>query len=116
MMTVKQGLLRRIAVPLGVLLAPALIGLAAPASADPDPDAAAFLESLRAAGISYSGSADQVIATAKTVCRLIGSGKSGQDVLAVLQQGNPGLTVDHGSVFMGIAARSYCPNQLAPAG
>lgn len=103
--------LRRVVAVVGVLLA-----LAAPAYADPDGDQAAFLESLRAAGITYSGSTDQVIATAKTVCRMIGAGKSGPDVLAVLQQGNPGLTTDHGSMFIGIAARSYCPSQLVPAG
>lgn len=104
----------RLAVAL--LAAPITIGLAVPASGDPGTEDAAFLDSLRLAGINYSGDPSQVIATAKTVCSLIGDHKSGQDVLVMLQERNPGLSIDHGSKFIGMAARSYCPNQLAVGG
>ncbi len=97
-----------------------LVGFAGPARGDPDvggtaDPAAAFLASLRAAGITYS-SLEQTIATAQGVCRLIRSGKPGPQILADLQARNPGLTTEHAAQFSAIAARSYCPDQLVPAG
>ncbi|MBS9533364.1 DUF732 domain-containing protein [Mycobacterium sp. M1] len=94
------------------LTAGTALGLAAPSVADPDMDDIVFLETLRSAGISYSGNEGQVIATAKQVCSLIGSGKSAPDVLAALQERNPSLTLDHGTQFIAISAHSYCPNQI----
>jgi hypothetical protein len=40
------------------------------------------------------------------------------EVLEGLKERNPGLSTEHGTVFVGIAARSYCPDQLVqnPAG
>ncbi|OHV06144.1 DUF732 domain-containing protein [Mycobacterium talmoniae] len=89
------------------------IGLAGPAHGDPDTDAA-FLASLQAAGITYTD-ADQVITSAKTVCRLITDGQPAPEVLAILRARNPELTHDHAARFVGIAVRSYCPDQLAPS-
>lgn len=99
-----------------LLSAPLAICLAVPALADPEPGDtdAAFLASLQSAGITYSGPPDQVIGIGKSVCTLMGEGKSGQDVLTELQNRNPGLSIEHGSQFIGIAAHSYCPQRLTP--
>ncbi|MGH3524160.1 MAG: DUF732 domain-containing protein [Mycobacterium sp.] len=98
-----------------------MIGVGGPAHADPDAggtpdgtDSAAFLDSLQAAGITYSRR-DLAITTAEAVCRLVGNGRSGPEVVAVLQTRNPGLTPEHAAQFLAIALRSYCPNQLAPS-
>jgi hypothetical protein len=89
--------------------------IAAPAQADPTDADAAFLGSLRAAGITYNN-ADQAIVTAKLVCQLIAEGKASSDVLEGLKSRNPGLTTEHGTQFVGIAAQLYCPDQLVRNG
>ncbi|KLO31347.1 hypothetical protein ABW16_00260 [Mycolicibacter heraklionensis] len=91
------------------------ICLAAPAHADPSETDTAFLVSLRAAGITYTN-ADQAIITAKLVCGLIAEGKPSPEVLEGLKARNPGLTTEHGTQFVGIAAQSYCPDQLVRNG
>ncbi|CAJ1495181.1 DUF732 domain-containing protein [[Mycobacterium] kokjensenii] len=91
----------------------AAVCVAGPAHADPvgsDADAA-FLGSLTAAGITYSYP-DQAIITAKLVCKLIAQGKPSAEVLEGLKERNPGLTTEHGTQFVGIAAQLYCPDQL----
>ncbi|WP_420110018.1 DUF732 domain-containing protein [Mycolicibacter arupensis] len=89
--------------------------IAVPAHADPTDADAAFLGSLRAAGITYNN-ADQAIVTAKLVCQLIAEGKASSDVLEGLKSRNPGLTTEHGTQFVGIAAQLYCPDQLVRNG
>jgi len=89
----------------------AVIGLAGPAHADPADTDAAFLAALQAAGITYNRG-DQAIVTAKMVCGFIAEGKPSPEVLDALKARNPGLTTEHGSQFVGIAAQSYCPEQL----
>jgi hypothetical protein len=97
-----------------------MIGFAGPAPADPDgsgasdTDSAAFLDTLRAAGISYSNE-DMAIAAAHVVCRLTRLGKSGPEVVTILKNNNPELTTEHAAQFMAIAERSYCPQELAPS-
>ncbi|UVO11199.1 DUF732 domain-containing protein [Mycobacterium sp. SVM_VP21] len=88
---------------------------AAPAQADPSETDTTFLVSLRAAGITYNN-ADQAIITAKLVCGLIAEGKPSPDVLEGLKARNPGLTTEHGTQFVGIAAQLYCPDQLVRNG
>ncbi|OBK84327.1 DUF732 domain-containing protein [Mycolicibacter sinensis] len=88
-----------------------LIGLAAPAQADPATDDTDFLAALQAAGITYNRP-DQAVVTARMVCKLITDGKPSTEVLEGLKERNPGLSTEHGTVFVGIAARSYCPDQL----
>lgn len=88
--------------------------LAGSAQADPPDTDGAFLAALQAAGISYS-QGDQAVVTAKMVCRFIAEGKPSPEVLNGLKERNPGLTTEHGTVFVGIAARSYCPDQLVQA-
>jgi hypothetical protein len=99
---------RFLAAPLGALV---MIVLAGPAQADPPDTDTDFLAALQAAGITYNA-ADQAIVTAKMVCGLMTEGKPSPEVLAGLKARNPGLTTEHGAQFVGIAARSYCPDQL----
>jgi hypothetical protein len=90
-----------------------MIGLAAPAYGDPGDgfDDAGFLATVRDAGITYSSS-DRAIAFAKSVCGWMGNGKSGPELVQNLQNGNPGLTTDHATLFVAISAKYYCPQQL----
>lgn len=88
---------------------------AAPAHADPSETDTAFLVSLRAAGITYNN-ADQAIITAKMVCGFIAEGQPSPQVLEGLKARNPGLTTEHGTQFVGIAAQVYCPDQLVRNG
>ncbi|GFG71328.1 DUF732 domain-containing protein [Mycolicibacter senuensis] len=97
---------------------------AVPAAADPGPGAqldsdaaavavhhAAFLESLDAAGITYS-SAGQAIEAARAVCGLVDRGEPGLQVISDLKATNPGFTTDGAAQFAAIAANTYCPHQL----
>ncbi|MCV7413342.1 glycine cleavage system P protein [Mycobacterium florentinum] len=99
---------------LALLGVSAMIGLAAPAHGDPDaaPDDAGFLATVRGAGITYTDSG-QAVAFGKSVCGLIRAGKPGPELVGDLQRKNPGLTTAHATLFIGIAAKYYCPQQLA---
>jgi hypothetical protein len=88
-----------------------MIGLPGPAQADPADVDTDFLAALQAAGITYNRG-DQAVTTAKMVCKFIAEGKPSPEVLDGLKERNPGLTTEHGTIFVGIAARSYCPDQL----
>jgi hypothetical protein len=103
--------MRPLLAPLGVSI---MIGLAAPAYGDPGggSDDVAFLATVRGAGITYTDSG-QAIAFGKAVCGLIGAGKSGPELVSDLQRNNPGLTADHATLFVGISAKYYCPQQLS---
>ncbi len=97
---------------LALLGASALIGLAAPAYANPDDGIdASFLATMRDAGLNYTSSV-QAIAFAKSVCGSLGNGKSGPELIRDLQRDNPDLTTDHAALFVAISAKYYCP-QLA---
>jgi hypothetical protein len=99
---------------LALLGAAAMIGLAAPAYGAPDggSDDAGFLATVRSAGITYTDEG-RAVAFGKSVCGLIAAGKSGPELVQNLQRNNPGLTTDHATLFVGIAAKYYCPQQLA---
>lgn len=90
-----------------------MLGLAAPAHSDPadGSDDAGFLTTVRGAGLTYTDSA-QAVAFGKTVCALMAAGKSGPELIQHLQRNNPGLTTDHATLFVGIAAKYYCPQRL----
>jgi hypothetical protein len=96
--------------PVGVLI---LIGLAAPASAEPEGDDAAFLAALRNAGLTYS-SPSQAIASAKAVCGLMGRGETGLQVVNDIKNENPGMSLDAAAQFAAIASNTYCPEHLTP--
>ncbi|MEB3050873.1 DUF732 domain-containing protein [Mycolicibacter sp. MYC123] len=108
-MTHRAALLAGVAGPAAIAAA----ALAGPVQADPattDTDNT-FLGALRASGITYNH-ADQAIITAKLVCGLIAEGRPSPEVLEGLKARNPGLSTEHGTLFVGIAAHTYCPDQL----
>ena len=91
----------------------AMIGVAAPASADSNDDA--FLASLQAAGITYPDP-DRVIAAGKWVCQAVGQGTQLADAVKTIQTQNPGLHGDNAARFTAIAANVYCPQALSANG
>lgn len=100
---------------MGLLGVWAVIGLAAPASADPDTggvDQASFLASLRSAGITYK-TPEAAVQFAQAVCTAMGNGEYGPQMVNDLKGQNPGLTTDHATSFLAIAAKYYCPQQLS---
>lgn len=88
----------------------AVIGLAAPAQADPNADAS-FLAELNRAGISYGTPADAV-AAGRRACDLMSQGQQENDVIASLTSENPGFTTPSATQFTTIAASAYCPQML----
>lgn len=88
------------------------IGVAAPAHADANQDQA-FLVSLGAAGLTYKDP-QSAIAAGKTVCDMANEGKTGVEVVKVLQDANPSLSQMNAARFTAISAGVYCPAQLPP--
>lgn len=99
------------ALGVGVSAAIALAPLTHGDPAAPGVDEAGFLASLRSAGITYS-TPDGAIKFAKAVCVSMGNGEFGPQMLDELKSENPGLTNDHATSFLAIAAKYYCPQQL----
>jgi Protein of unknown function (DUF732) len=97
----------------GVVPGAAATGLAAPAQADPNPDAA-FLAALDQASISYQNGADAV-AAARQVCDWITQGQRRSDVIQSVSAGNPGFGMSGAAQFTTLAERAYCPNHPQPA-
>lgn len=97
--------------------AAAMIGLAAPAQAEPANTAAPasgdtiFLGALRDAGFLHSGPT-QAIAAGRAVCKLMDDGNSPGDTVGAVKSTNPGFTMDHATRFAKIAAVAYCPDHL----
>lgn len=102
---------------LALLGVSAVIGLAAPAYADPEPapaDDAGFLAALQQAGITYSSPAS-VITSAQAVCTCLDNGESGLELVHDVKTHNPGFTMDAASQFALISAKYYCPHHLSKA-
>ena len=102
---------------LALLGVSAMIGLAAPANADPDDsggDDAGFLAALRQVGISYSSPA-QVIGSAHAVCTCLTNGEAGLELVHDVKTHNPGMDMENASSFAMISAKFYCPEQLSKA-
>lgn len=89
----------------------AAICLAAPTHAEPSGDDAGFLEALKNAGITYQ-SPDSAIANAKAVCGLLDDGKGAPDIVAQLQQSNPGFAQRDAAKFVALASVAYCPKYM----
>ncbi len=89
------------------------IGLAAPAHADPEPDAG-FLTALDKAGITYHTGADAV-AIGRRACQLLDQGHSEPDVVNSMIQQNAGFSTDAATRFTQIAESSYCPQHIGGA-
>jgi hypothetical protein len=90
----------------------AMIGVAAPAYADPSANDTDFLKHLSNAGLSYQDP-DKAISVAKSVCDLADKGTPGTDIVDNLQKLNPGFTGDGAAKFTAIAASDYCPKYMA---
>ncbi len=103
---------------LALVAVTAMVGLAAPAHADPDdgpaPDNAGFLAALRQAGITYADPA-QAIGAGQTVCTCLNNGESGLELVHDVKSRNPGFDMEAASQFALIAAKYYCPHHLSKA-
>lgn len=99
----------------GVANCAAVIGLAAPAHADPAGNAAgmdaSFLAALKQAGITYQ-SPDVAIDIGRRACQLMDQGDSQADVIKNVSSSNPGFSMDGAGQFTMIAASAYCPQHL----
>jgi len=85
----------------------ALIGLATPAHADPNPDAN-FLGALDKAGITYQDG-PSAIAIGRRACELMDQGNSQADVIKSMTQENSGFTNDGATKFTQVSERVFCP-------
>jgi Protein of unknown function (DUF732) len=85
----------------------ALIGLATPAHADPNPDAN-FLGALNKAGITYHDG-PAAIAIGRRVCELMDQGNPQADVIKSMTQENSGFTDDGATRFTQISESVFCP-------
>ena len=103
---------------LALLAVTAMVGLAAPAYADPDdgpaPDDAGFLAALRQAGITYSDPG-QAVAAGHAVCTCLNNGESGLELVHDVKSHNPGFDMEAASQFALIASKFYCPHHLSKA-
>ncbi|CDO88754.1 hypothetical protein AWC29_25445 [Mycobacterium triplex] len=88
----------------------ALIGLAAPAHADPADDA--FLAALNNAGITYHDP-EHAIKAGQKVCDLANSGTSQLDIIRDIRDLNPAFTMASAAKFAKAAAMAYCPERLS---
>ncbi len=100
---------------LALLGVSAMIGLAAPAYADPNGgggDDAGFLAALQNAGITY-GDPGQAIGSAQAVCTCLDGGESGLELVHDVKTHNPGFNMEAASQFAVISAKYYCPHHLS---
>jgi hypothetical protein len=103
---------------LAVLGVSAMIGLAAPAYADPPPepdgDDGGFVAALHQAGFSFSSEASAVQA-GRAVCSCLNNGESGLELVHDVKSHNPGMDMEMASNFAMISAKYFCPHQLSKA-
>jgi hypothetical protein len=108
----------------GIATVVAVLGLAAPAHADPDAatDPAAadpatdadFLSALKFAGITYQDP-NTAISAAKTLCQLEDTGSTEDEIIGNLQQRN-GFSGNGAAKFTVIALGAYCPKYITGEG
>jgi hypothetical protein len=107
--------MKRLLTVLGVA---AMIGLAAPAYADPVPepdgDDAGFIAALHQAGFSFS-SESAAVAAGRAVCSCLNNGEDNLELLHDVKSRNPGMDMEMASNFAMISAKFYCPHQLSKA-
>jgi hypothetical protein len=110
-----RGLHEDEAMRIGVALVSSavLIAVAAPAHADPDPDAR-FLRGLSNAGITYHNGPDAA-AIGRQACALMDQGAKEADVINAMTQQNAGFSNDSASKFARVAEAVYCPVHLGGA-
>ncbi|MBS9535668.1 DUF732 domain-containing protein [Mycobacterium sp. M1] len=90
----------------------ALVGVAAPAYAEPTGSDASFLSALSGAGLSHRSSDQVAISAGHSVCQLMDAGLSPMDTVTAVQTTNPGFSLERAAEFAAIAARNYCPSHL----
>src|SRR5574337_970279 len=96
--------------------AAAVVGMAAPASAEPTDSGASpanfsddrFIQSLDKIGIPFPGESEAV-SSAITACPQIAEGHSIQEAVNGVRDANPALTLLQGAHFVAIARAIYCP-------
>ncbi len=91
----------------------ALIALAVPVHADPDPDAR-FLRGLNNAGITFHSPPD-AITTGRRVCEFMDQGQREADVITAMTQQNSGFSEDSAARFAKVAEAVYCPAHIGGA-
>jgi hypothetical protein len=91
-----------------------VIGLAAPAQADPGADAN-FLAALNNAGITYQSGPDAA-GIGQRACQLMDQGHAEADVIKGMTEQNAGFTTDAATKFVQIAENVYCPQHIGGAG
>lgn len=105
---------------LAPLLAVTAIAIAVPGHADPGVveanavDPTEFITALHQVGITFDDPS-QAVAAGQAVCGLAANGETGLELLTDLRAANPALTINGAAQFAAIAAKTYCPHQLAPA-
>jgi hypothetical protein len=103
---------------LALLGVSAMIGLAAPAYADParDPDGddGGFIAALQQSGFSFAN-AGSAVAAGRAVCSCLNNGESGLELVHDVKSHNPGMDMEMASNFALISAKFYCPHQLSKA-
>lgn len=92
--------------------ATALLGLAAPAHADTDPDAV-FLNAVDQAGIEYTDP-QEAIGVGREVCNYLHAGHHPDGAARALRISNRSLSVKNSAKLVTFAEVAYCPDQ--PAG
>lgn len=96
----------------------ALVGLAAPAQADPSGDAsgpdANFLGELGKADVPFRDGA-AAVAVGKRACQFMDQGYSEYDVIKNVSKSNPGFTMVDATKFTTIAVQVYCPQHSGEA-
>ena len=103
---------------LALLGVSAMIGLAAPAHANPpavpDGDDAGFIAALHQAGFSFA-SPDAAVGAGRAVCSCLNNGESGLELVHDVKMHNPGMDMEMASNFAMLSAKFYCPQQLSKA-
>ncbi|UMB72024.1 DUF732 domain-containing protein [Mycobacterium paraterrae] len=98
---------------LAVVYSAVFFAVAAPAHADPDPDAR-FLRGLTNAGITYH-SAPDAEAIGHQVCTLMDQGAREGDVITAMTEQNAGFSNDSATKFAKVAEAVYCPAHIGGA-
>ncbi len=92
--------------------AAALTGLAAPASADPEPDPdAAFISTIEEAGIEYTNAADAV-AVGREVCAYLGAGHHVDAAARAVRISNRAMSVKNAARFVTFSQAAFCPESM----
>nr|WP_152666000.1 DUF732 domain-containing protein [Mycobacterium sp. UM_NZ2] len=90
--------------------AAALVGLAAPAYADPDSDAM-FISAIEQAGIEYTNAADAV-SVAREVCAYLGAGHHSDSAARAVRISNRSMSVKNAARFVTFSQVAFCPDSI----